>query len=147
MRELAADLAAKRLKGVIPPGSLELATRGIRECNDRATGLIEAQLLAEADHLEEIGPQAIRLMERKNRSEGKTLDDLIATWERQEEYHYWQARIKESFRFPSVRRLAERRLDALRRFMTDLRAVVRLDDLVALAGTEGNTARARAARD
>jgi hypothetical protein len=68
-------------------------------------------------------------MFRKQRAEGKSLQDLLAAWQRQEEYHYWQARIKESFRFPSVRALAEQRWLALRRFMQDLRSTVYLEDL------------------
>jgi len=129
LRELAADWVADQLRNIVPPGSLELAARAVRHCNDRQTDLLEAQLLAEADNLDQIGPQAICLMHRKQQAEGKTLFDLIDTWQRQQEYRYWQARLKESFRFPSVRRVAEQRWRALQHFMTDLRAVVRGEDL------------------
>ena len=134
LRELAADWLLTQLEGIVPPASLELAARAIRCCNDRQTDLIEAQILAEAENLDDIGPQTICAMLRKQRAEGKTLDDLLSAWQRQEEYHYWQARIKEGFRFPSVRAVAERRWRALRRFMNDLRVSIQLEDLVEIKG-------------
>jgi hypothetical protein len=129
-RELAADWMLQRLDGLLGPGIIAHAMRVVRQCNNRRTDLIEAQILAEAENLDEIGPQAINVMLRKQMAEGKTLSDTIATWERQEEYHYWQARVKDSFRFEPVRVLAQTRLQNLRQFMLDLRAAVRLEDLV-----------------
>ena len=140
--ESAADWAENRLEDIVPAASLRLAARSIRYCNDRQIDVLEAQILSEADNLDHIGPQAVCLMIRKQQAEGKTLDDLVTTWQRQEEYHYWQARIKECFRFPSVRFLAERRWEALRRFMTDLRRSIRLEDLAQIqaASTPKNEA-------
>ncbi len=129
LHELAADWIASRLKGIIPPASLQLAARAIRACSNRRTDLIEAQILTEANNLDEIGPQTISLMLRKQWAEGKTLDDLVTAWQRQQEYHYWQARIRDSFRFPSVRALAERRWQGLRQFMANLQAAIRLEDV------------------
>ena len=83
-------------------------------------------------------------MIRKQHAEGKTLDDVVTSWQRQEEYHYWQARIKECFRFPSVRLLAERRWEVLRRFMTDLRKSIRLEDLAQIQAA--STPKSEAAR-
>ena len=132
-RELAAGWIAERLSDLLPPASLENAARAIRQCNDRGTRCVEAQILAEAESLEEIGPQSIVLMLRRQMADGKTLAAMVHTWQRQEEYHYWQARIKDGFRFEPVRRLADRRLQALRRFMNDLATVVHMDDLDLLA--------------
>lgn len=128
-RALAADWIAKHLDGIMEPGVLSLAARAIRKSSDRSTDILEAQILAEADNLDLIGPQAVCLMVRKQVAEGKALEDLLTAWERQEEYRYWEARIKECFRLPSVRALADRRLKTLRRFMHDLRACVHLNDL------------------
>jgi HD superfamily phosphodiesterase len=128
-RDLAADWVVTELKGLLPLTVLQRTATIIRQCADRRSGLAEAQILAEADNLDQIGPPAICLMIRKCRAEGKTLEHLLTAWQRQEEYNYWHARIKESFRFPSVRAIAERRYQALRRFMTDLTASIRLRDL------------------
>ncbi len=128
-RALAADWVSKHLDEILEPGALALAAQAIRKCGDRSTDILEAQILAEADNLDLIGPQAVCLMIRKQLAEGKALDDLLSIWERQEEYRYWEARIKDCFRLPSVRRVAERRLGTLRRFMDDLRTTVHLNDL------------------
>jgi HD superfamily phosphodiesterase len=132
-RELAADWIPQRLDKIIGPGVIEQAARIIRHCNNRRTELLEAQILTEAENLDEIGPQAIGIMLRKQMAEGKGLSDMVAAWERQEEYHYWHARIKDCFRFESVRALAQARLQALRQFMLDLRVATRLEDLSLLA--------------
>lgn len=126
LREMAADWMASRLASIVPPGPLQLAARAIRQCNDRDADLIEARILAEAENLDEIGPSTIALLIRKMLAEGRTLDSLVAAWERQEEYHYWQARIKDCFKFPAVRAIAEQRWKAMGRFMADLRASIRV---------------------
>lgn len=131
-RELAAAWVMEQLQGHLPERSLDIASKAIRYCNDRQTHMVEAQILAEAENLDEIGPQAICLMLRRQMADGKTLADMVQLWQRQEEYHYWQARIKDSFRFQAVRRLATDRWQALRRFMGDLAASVNLDDLALL---------------
>jgi hypothetical protein len=133
-RDLAADWVEAQLGGLLPADSLRKAAAAIRQSNNRRADLIEARILADADNLDQIGPPAVGLMVRKCRSEGKTLEHLLVAWQRQEEYRFWQARIKECFRFPSVRALAERRHQALRHFMTQLAASIGLDDLAELDG-------------
>lgn len=128
-RDAAADWMQIRLKDILGPGVLSLAARAVRQMNDRRTDMTEAQILAEAEALDDIGPTAIVHMMRKKYAEGKTLADVVAAWERQEEYHYWQARLKDGFRFAATRQLAQRRLEALRQFMTELKASIRFDDL------------------
>ncbi len=131
-RELAASWVLEQLADILPERSPEIASKAIRYCNDRQTSMAEAQILAEAESLDEIGPQAICLMLRRQMADGKTTADMVQLWQRQEEYHYWQARIKDSFRFEPVRRLATERWQALRRFMTDLAVCVNLEDLAVL---------------
>ena len=132
-RDLAADWVKSQLVEVLPSHSLERVVLAVRCCNDRRTRVVESQILAEAESLEEIGPQAIPLLIRRQIiAEGRTLGAWIAAWERQEEYHYWQTRIKESFRFAPIRMLAEERYEAMRRFMCDLRVSVRQEDLSCL---------------
>ncbi len=126
-RELAADVVEARLRDVLPPESVDLAARAVLYAGDRLTELLEAQVVCEACHLDAIGPQALGLMIRKQIAEGRLLADIVGLWERQEEYHYWQARIKEGFRFPSVRRVAEQRWQAMRAVMAEIRSALKVD--------------------
>lgn len=121
-RELAAEWLVDRLEGLLPPRGLQLAARIVLECNDRQTRLPETQILAEAENLDEIGPQAIWGMVRRQLNEAKSLADLIEVWHRQQEYRYWPTWIRECLRFPSSQALAESRYQSLARFMTDLQA-------------------------
>lgn len=137
-RELAADWIEAHAPGGLAPGSVQRAARAIRQCNDRRTDLIEARILADAENLDEIGPQALCLMIRKLVADGRTAADMVGAWERQEEYHYWQARMKECFHFAPVRVWAEKRFEAMHRCMAELKAAIRLDDIADLLarGTE-----------
>jgi HD superfamily phosphodiesterase len=140
-RELAADLLEQRGLPLLAGGSLQRAVKAIRQCNDRRTDLAEAKILSDADNLDQIGPQAIHAMLRKLLAEGRTMAELVAAWMRQEEYHYWQARIKECFHFTGIRELAETRYECMRRCMAELRAAVLLEDLAG-AG-DGRAVKAR----
>ncbi len=122
-RELAAHWMTEQLAPLLASGAIQLAARIVRDCGNREPKLPEAQVLAEAEGLDEFGPQAIWMMVRRQMAEGRTLAEMVDLWQRQEEYRYWPARIKENLRFPSARTLAEERWQAMARFMADLRSV------------------------
>lgn len=128
-RELAADWLDERGSKLLAPGSLQRAVRAVRQCNDRKTDAVEGRILCDAENLDQIGPQSLALMVRKLLAEGRMMVDLVAAWERQEEYHYWQARIKECFHFAAVREMAQQRWESMRRLMAELRRGVLLEDL------------------
>jgi hypothetical protein len=75
-------------------------------------------------------------MVRRQLVDGGTLTDMIEAWQQQEQYHYWPTRIKECFRFPSIRALADQRLQVMRRFMTDLQASCSMADAVRGGGPQ-----------
>ncbi len=122
-RDLAADWLQQRLEGLLPAGTVQQAARIVRTCNQRSPAILEARILAEAENLDQVGPQAIFLMVRRQMAEGRTLSDMVAAWRRQEQYEFWPAWIKECFRFPSTRIIAEHRCQAMSRFMADLEQV------------------------
>jgi HD superfamily phosphodiesterase len=127
LRDQAADCLLRSLQGLLPAGAVQQAARIICTCNEREPALLEARILAEADNLDQVGPQAICLMLRKQIAEGRTLADTLQAWHRQEQYQFWPAWIKECFRFSSVRIMAEQRHQSMRRFMADLDKACRLE--------------------
>ena len=128
-REFGAAWMSERLAGHVRGATLAVAASAIRNCNHRDTDQLEAQLVAEAENLDEIGPLAIVRMLRRHRQDADGLTTVIDTWHRQQEYHFWPARIKECFRLDVTRRLAEERLAQLETFMYALTNCHRGDDL------------------
>ena len=51
---------------------------------------------------------------------GRGASDALNSWNRKLEYDYWAARLRESFRFEGVRKIAERRLNTAQLFMDQL---------------------------
>ena len=133
-RELGAALLLEQAGDRIPAKSLRLAADAIRQCNDRRTQLTEAQVLAEAESLDEIGLAYLLRQYRQQQAEGRPLTHLIHTWKRQTEYRYWEMRLSDGFRFESIREMARKRIDAVGAFIAGLEA--ELAGLTARAGAE-----------
>lgn len=130
-RELAAALLQEHAAAQLPPKTARLAAEAIRQCNDRDTPLVEAQLLAEAENLDELGVLYVLRQFRQYQAEGRPLAQLVASWERQKEYHYWDVRVSDGLRFETTRRLARRRLDAVDAFMQALAGALSGEDVLA----------------
>lgn len=132
-RELGAALLVEQAGHLAPSETLRRATDAIRQCNERNTRLLEAQILAEAESLDEIGLMYVLRQFRQFQAEGRPLEQLVNSWARQKEYQYWEARLNDNLRFQATRRLARERLrdvdaliQALNRDLTgaDLREAV-----------------------
>ena len=136
-RELGAALLQDHAAQELPPKTARLAAEAIRHCNDRSTALIEAQLLAEAENLDEVGAVHVLRQFRQYQAEGRPLAQLIASWERQKEYRYWEVRINDGFRFETTRRLARERLHAIEAFMQALARDMGGADLIRALGRAG----------
>ena len=118
--EQAAALLEERLADVLPTGSLERAARAIRLMHEREPQSIEAQVVAEANNLEEFGLLSLWPSIRRGMVEGKGIQAVIESWRRKKEYHFWTARLRDSFRFDAIRHLASARLQTLERVMVEL---------------------------
>lgn len=127
-RELAASLLETHGVKLLSDSTLRIAVRAVREWGQRATRQPEAQVVAEAHNLDQVGPQAILGTLRRHVAEARGVEVALDTWHRQQEYHYWEARLREGFRFETTRQLARQRLLAVERFMADLRRTHRLED-------------------
>jgi len=118
--EQAATLMEQSLAGFLPPGTLERAARAVRGLNDREPTSVEAQVVVEANNLEEFGLLLLWPAIRRGMVDGKGIQAVIDSWRRKKEYQFWSARLRDSFRFPAIREIAERRLERLEQFMMQL---------------------------
>jgi len=134
--EAAAALMERSLEGLVPSAILEAAAAAVRERCDRGTALIEAHVLREAESLDEFGLLSLWLVVRRGAVDGRGIQTCLDTWRRKQEYHFWEARLKDSFRFQAVRELAGKRLASLERLMAELLEQHLCRDLGTLAGLE-----------
>ncbi len=132
--ELAAGMVEASLRKLVSPGVAQRAANAIRGLNDRACTLAETHIVSDADNLDQIGPLWLLQSVRRERTEGRTLNQVLDAWHRQQEYHYWEARIRDGIHFEPVRALAWSRLEALNPFMQALGRHLRAEDLSALVG-------------
>lgn len=115
---------------LLPPKTARLAAEAIRQCNDRTTPLLEAQLLSEAENLDDVGVTHILRQFRQYQADGRPLKQLFESWARQQEYRYWEARLNDGFRFDTTRQLARERLRAVEAFMAALARDLQGTDLL-----------------
>ncbi len=128
-RELGAAMLLDEAGHLLPASTARLAATAIRQCNDRRTELLEARILAESEALDEFGVTYVLRQFRQYQAEGRPLEQLVGSWQRQQEYRYWQVRLADSFRYASTRRLAEQRLAGVGAFFEALRTTRLGDDV------------------
>ncbi|MFO8015274.1 MAG: HD domain-containing protein [Phycisphaerae bacterium] len=130
VKEYSAELVGDRLRGRVPDRQLARIQEIIRRAHDASIDLAEAKLLSDADSLDDIGALGVWRDMRRHILEGRAVDDTVRAWQRREEYGYWEARLREAFNLETSRRLAERRLEAARRFKEQLAVEREALDLV-----------------
>ncbi len=128
-RELGAAMLQEEAGHLLPGPTLRLAAEAIREANNRRTELLEARVLAEAEALDEVGTLYVLRQFRQYQAEGRPLQQLVDSWQRQKEYRYWELRLQDGFRYDATRALARRRLEAVDAFMIALKRDLHGDDL------------------
>ena len=120
VKEYSAELAGDRLAGRLPPRQLEYVQEIIRHTHDAMADIPEAKLLSDADSLDDMGALGVWRDLRRNIMEGWGIEDAVRTWQRREQYGYWDTRLREALRLETSRRLAAGRLGAARAFMAQL---------------------------
>lgn len=128
-RELGATAVEESAGLLLPRDVLETAMLAIRNANDRNTAQVEAQLVAEAENLDEIGVLYVLRQFRQSQAEGRSLDQLLTTWKTHLEYRYWEARINDTLRFEMTRRIARERLAGVAAMMNMLSRDIACRDL------------------
>lgn len=136
-RELGAALLQEHAGHLLPAPVVRLATEAIRFCNDRGTRLLEAQILADAENTDEMGLVYVFRQFRQYQAEGRPMQQIMDSWQRQKEYSYWDVRLSGGFHFTPVREVARQRLAVVERFLAALAHDLRGDDLARLVGEPG----------
>lgn len=119
-RDQGAWMLKQGLKSLLFRGSMERALGAVRTLNDRDIQSIEGQVVTEAENLDEFGVLSFWPAIRRGALEGKGVTAILDTWRRRQEYHFWAARLADSFRFEPVREIARRRLDQLETVMAQI---------------------------
>lgn len=132
--ELATKIVSEKLAGVVEATRIEKINRIISESGDHHAQRVEAVILSDARNLDDMGAVGIFSEFRRCAMRGKSIPEVLQSWKKKTDYQYWQARLKESFRFESVRKLAEQRLAAAEQFMNQLKTEDAAGDLLTSAG-------------
>ncbi len=109
-----------KLANVTTSTRIDKINKIIGESFNRFTDVTEAMILSDGRGLEDLGATGLLGTLRKQLIDGKGVSDILESWKRKIEYGYWQARLKESFRFAAVRAIAEQRFAAVEQFMNQL---------------------------
>ena len=114
------QVVSDKLADVITDTRIDKINKIIIESFNRFTDVTEAMILSDGRGLEDLGVAGLLWGLRGQVMNGKGISDMLESWKRKIEYGYWQARLKESFRFSVVRVIAKKRLTATERFMNQL---------------------------
>ena len=115
------EIVTEKLRGVISRQKIEKINKIISESGDRFTERIESMILSDARNLDDMGVIGLFNEIRRQAIEGRGVSEVLHSWERKKDYRYWQARLKEGFRFESIRKIAKKRLSAADSFMNQLK--------------------------
>jgi hypothetical protein len=132
MRDFSAQVVHEKLTELLNPRQLERTCSIIIESGQRNTRLIEAIILSDARNLDDMGAVGIFNELRRYVFHGRGAAEAVASWNQKIDYDYWNARLRESFRFDTVREIARQRLANAMKFMEHLNHENRAGDLEAL---------------
>jgi hypothetical protein len=130
--EFCREIIDSKLGLILTKGQILKIKKIISESWNRSTRMTEAMVLSDARNLEDMGAIGIFHELRRFMSQGKNISEVLLHWRKQIDYRYWQARLKDSFRFEDVRKLAEQRLATAEQFMNQLQQETEARDLKAM---------------
>lgn len=129
LRDFSTQVVSDKLTGKFSVGKIEKINKIIIESSNKLPEMPEASILSDGRNLDDMGAVGIFNEFRRYAVHGKGAGDAIDNWQRKIDYRYWEARLKESFRFESVRKVADRRFHAAEYFMEQLRVENTAKDL------------------
>lgn len=120
IRGYSAELAGDALGGLLATKQVDHVQEIIRQYQSRTTSLPEAMVLSDAASLDDLGVIGMWRETRRFALEGRSIADVLASWQRKMDYGYYAARIDETFRFDGSRRWARARLARLEAFVGEM---------------------------
>jgi hypothetical protein len=117
LREKSAKVAGEKLGGLLPAVKIDKIARIIVESARRDAGIVEAKILSDARNLDDIGAVAVMSELRRFILQGRGVADVLKSWDRKIDYHYWHGRLKDGFFFDTAQTLAVRRFASAKSFM------------------------------
>jgi len=129
MRDFSAQVVQEKLSELLDSRQMERLCNIILESGRRDTTLIEAMILSDACNLDDMGAVGLCSEFRRSGVQGRGITEFLKSWKRKLEYDYWSARLRESFRFDSVRQIAQNRLQNAKLVMEQLEQENRAADL------------------
>ena len=120
LQDFSTQIVADKLAGAIGGPKIDKINKIIIESGSRFTKMTEAMVLSDARNLDGMGAVGIFNELRRCAIHGKSVCDALESWKRKIDYRYWEARLKESFRFKSVGDLAAQRFRTIEHFMNAL---------------------------
>jgi len=110
----AAEMLADQLKDLLPADDLDGAIAILKHHRKRVPPSNEAKLLADALTMEEFGLIGLWNQARAFHSAGKSVEQLIKLFKAQQDYGYWEARLRDGFHFDASREAARQRLGQMK---------------------------------
>ena len=120
LREFSTQIVSEHLSSVIEQSRIDKINKIILESNNRFCEMTEAMILSDARNLDDIGIVGLFNDFCACGVHTKGVTDALQSWKKKVDYRYWQARLKEGFRFESVRNIASARFEQAERFMHQL---------------------------
>lgn len=108
--EQSAELLVGGVGNSVDEDLLDRTSRLLQECHHRSPVLEDAKLLADAVNLDDFGVTGLIGQAIQVARQGGGIAQVLEGTEKQEQYGYWEARLKDGFHFEHVRRLAMERL-------------------------------------
>ncbi|MFC1677707.1 hypothetical protein ACFL3G_11690 [Planctomycetota bacterium] len=119
--EFSAQVVTETLGGSVDNEKIDKIIAIIGQSHSRFTKSVEAMILSDARNLDDMGAIGIFNEFKRCCLENKGVKETLQLWKTKIDYGYWQARLQDSFRFESVRELAEQRLKTAKLFMEQLK--------------------------
>ena len=120
LREFSTQIVAEHLLEILDQSKISKINKIIMESNNPLAEMHEAVILSDARNLEDVGIVQIFNEFCACGVHGRGIADQLESWKKKKDYKYWEARLKESFHFDSIRKVAAQRYNQAERLMTQL---------------------------